>query len=235
MNLIVFENHELNAQQQLCLTGRRFAHVARVLKAQIGDRLRVGELNGQIGTGTVQTITDESLVLGIALDQAPPAPLDVTVVLALPRPKALRRVLRGVTELGVKNIHLIHCLKVEKSYWQSPLVSAHATHAALLEGLEQAMDTQLPGLQLHQRFRPFAEDVLPGLCNGVLSYYADTKGAEAFPATPGSPGLLIIGPETGLIPFEEALLQKAGAQSVNLGSRVLRVETALLSALGRWA
>lgn len=234
MNLLVFESQEL-INQELCLTDRRFVHAKRILKSQPGDRLRVGELGGRIGSGTVQTITDDRLVLNIELDQYPPAPLGVTVVLALPRPKALRRVLRGMTELGVKDIHLIHGLNVEKSYWQSPLVSAQAIHAALVEGLEQSMDTQLPELKVHQRFRPFAEDVLPGMCADMPSYYADTKGKIALPAKPPAPGLLIIGPETGFIPFEETLLQKAGAQSVHLGSRVLRVETALLSALGRWA
>jgi hypothetical protein len=55
-----------------------------------------------------------------------PRPLPLTVVLALPRPKMLRRILRALAEVGVKELHLINSYRVEKSYWQSPLLAPTA-------------------------------------------------------------------------------------------------------------
>lgn len=233
MNLLLFRSEELFEQRYLRLQGRRLSHLHQVLRSQQGDCLRVGELGGQLGTATIEAIDDESATLSIVLATPPPLPLDVTLVLALPRPKMLRRILRGATELGVKNIHLIHSYRVEKSYWQSPLLEVPALEEALLAGLEQSRDTVLPLVQTHRRFKPFAEDLLPSLCRGRLSLLADLASTRPYPAQPKTPALLLVGPEGGFIPFELALLQEAGAQSVSLGQRVLRVETALHSALGR--
>ena len=104
-----------------------------------------------------------SAEIAFSLDQPPPGKLPLTLVLALPRPKMLRRILRTVGECGVRELHLINSYKVEKSFWQSPLLVEHTMRDYLLQGLEQASDTIVPEVQLHTRFKPFAEDLLPTL------------------------------------------------------------------------
>jgi RsmE family RNA methyltransferase len=233
VNLLIFEAREVNAEGQLVLGGRRLGHIIRILKLQPGDTLRIGELGGQIGSGTVLSIDQTQATVAVSLDSSPPAAMPLSLVLALPRPKMLRRILRGISELGVKDIHLINSYRVEKSYWQSPLLSPEGVREALINGLEQSMDTLLPTVSLHRRFRPFAEDVLPGLCGGREALLADPQFEEHYPERPATPALAIIGPEGGFIPFERNLLLAAGARGVNLGRRILRVETALHCVLGR--
>ncbi|WP_439105923.1 16S rRNA (uracil(1498)-N(3))-methyltransferase [Congregibacter sp.] len=233
MNLLIFEADELDAHKQLHLRGRRLRHLNDVLKLQSGDSLRLGQLNGDIGQGVIRAIDNDLAVIAVTLDRASPGPLPLSVVLALPRPKMLRRILRGLAETGVKDIHLINSFRVEKSYWQSPLMQAHALNEALLAGLEQAMDTTMPKVSLHTRFRPFAEDTLPGLCADRDALLADLGAQDSYPNTPAAPSLLLIGPEGGFIPFERQLIQQAGARCVGLGARMLRVETALHCAIGR--
>ena len=193
----------------------------------------VGELDGLLGEGQVLAIDEQVAQLQISLVDEPPPPLPLTVVLALPRPKMLRRILRTLAEVGVKDIHLINSYRVEKSFWQSPLLRPEATREALRAGLEQGMDTRLPRVALHKRFRPFAEDVLPGLCAGRSAFLADPGSAAPYPSQPRHPALLMLGPEGGFIPFERQLLTASGGHPVSLGQRVLRVETALVSILGR--
>ena len=233
MNLLIVETDELDSNKQVRLIGRRLKHLNEILKLQAGDKLRVGQLDGEIGLGLVRAIDTKLAIIDVSLQQAPPTPLPLSVVLALPRPKMLRRILRGLAETGVKDIHLINSFRVEKSYWQSPLLQRDALKEALIAGLEQAMDTVLPEVHLHQRFRPFAEDVLPGLCRGRDALLADLGAADSYPSEPEAPSLLLLGPEGGFIPFERELLQKAGARCVGLGPRMLRVETALHCAIGR--
>lgn len=233
MNLLIFEAEELGANNELKLCGRRLRHLNRVLKFQPGDNVRVGQLNGKVGKGTVRSIDDDLAVIEVSLDQPPPRPLPLTVVMALPRPKMLRRILRGMAETGIKHMHLINSFRVEKSYWQSPLLQEPALQEALLSGLEQAMDTRMPQVHLHRRFRPFAEDSLPSLCDGCDALLGDIGAAEQYPVSPSSPSLLTLGPEGGFIPFERELIVKAGARPVSLGPRMLRVETALHCAVGR--
>ena len=78
----------------------------------------------------------------------------MTLVLALPRPKMLRRILRNVAELGVAELHLINSFRVEKSYWQSPVLGESSVENYLMQGLEQARDTILPEVSCHRRFKP---------------------------------------------------------------------------------
>lgn len=233
MNLILAEPGEIDSAGCLRLTGRRLQHLRTVLRSAPGDRLRVGELGGRLGEGTLLRLNDDDAVLQVHLYRPPPAPLPLRLVLALPRPKMLRRILRAVAELGVKELYLIHSYRVEKSFWQSPLIDATRLGAVLREGLEQAGDTLLPRVELRRRFRPFVEDELPGLCRGHDALLADPRAHAAYPHEPASPSLLAIGPEGGFIPFEHDLLIGAGLRPVRSGARVLRVETALQACIGR--
>lgn len=232
MNLLLFRAVECTPDGLIELRDRRFEHLRQVLGLQTGDTLRVGEIGGAIGTATIVALSDAQATLRAELKHQPPQPLPLSVVLALPRPKMLRRILRCLAEVGVKDIHLVHSYRVEKSYWQSPLLTPAELESALLAGLEQAMDTAVPVVSLHRRFRPFAEDTLPPLCAGREALLAHPGDYPFFPPQPRRPGLLIIGPEGGFIPFEVSLLTRAGARPVTLGPRILRVETALHCALG---
>lgn len=235
MNLLLFKRSELTEDKRIRVRDRRLDHLTKILRADVGDILRVGEIDGHWGEGRVEAVSSESATLSVVTDKNPPPALDVIVVLALPRPKALRRVLRSVAELGVKEIHLIHSFRVEKSYWQSPLVTEDATRFALHEGLEQSVDTMMPRIYRHRRFRPFAEDVLPQLCAARHALLAHPYARHPYPPAPSAPGVLLIGPEGGFIPFENDLMCRAGACAVTLGPRILKVETALNCCLAAYA
>ena len=233
MNLLLVTAGERGRDGRVRIGGRRLKHLREVLRIEVGDTLRVGELHGRLGLGTVEALTAEAATLRISLTEAPPPPLAVTLVLALPRPKMLRRILRAIAELGVKELHLINSLRVEKSFWHSPLLEQSNLEAALLDGLEQARDTILPKVRQHPRLRPFAEDTLPALCKDRHAFLGEPRARTPYPAAPASPALLIIGPEGGFIPFEVELFKRAGATPARLGPRTLRVETALPALLGR--
>ena len=120
MNLLLAKPAELCDDGRLVVTDGRLRHLREVLRISSGDRVRVGVLGGRIGTGFIENLSAQAATLSLTLDRDPPLPLALTVVLALPRPKMLRRILRSCAEVGVKNIHLINSFRVEKSFWQSP-------------------------------------------------------------------------------------------------------------------
>jgi len=233
MNLILLEESDYISPDRIRLTGRRLDHLNAVLKAAPGDILQVGQLNGLVGTGKVIQLQAESAVLEVALDREPPPPQPITLLLALPRPKVLKRVLQGVTAMGIKQIILLNTWRVEKSYWQSPLLTPDGIREQLLLGLEQGCDTRLPELQLRPRFKPFVEDELPERVDGRLALVAHPGSSCPCPADIRQPALLAIGPEGGFLPYELDKLQAAGCQPIHLGERPLRVETAVMAILGR--
>jgi len=233
VNLLLLDEGDFSAPGRVELRDRRLRHAQRVLRVAAGDRLRVGLVGGRRGSGEVLRIDDQGLELAITLDAEPPPKLPLTLILALPRPKVLRRVLQAVTSLGAARIYLIHAYRVEKSYWQSPFLEPAALENQLRLGLEQAGDTLLPQLELRRRFRPFVEDELPALAAGSSALVADPRGEEPCPRGLSGEVTLVVGPEGGFIPFELELLEQAGGRPVHLGERILRVETALPALVGR--
>ncbi|MCI5151399.1 MAG: hypothetical protein D3916_18805, partial [Candidatus Electrothrix sp. MAN1_4] len=89
----------------------------------------------------------------------PPSTSAVELILALPRPIMLQRILKQATVMGIRRLHLIRSAKVEKSFFQTPVLEPEKIRELLLEGLTQAMDTCLPEVHIHRRFKPFVQDV----------------------------------------------------------------------------
>lgn len=233
MNLLLLEDADFVAADRAVLSGRRLKHLHEVHGAESGDSLRVGRLGGLMGRGTLLTLDEQHAELRVELDQPPPTKLPLTLLLALPRPKMLKRVLQTVAAMGVPRLVLLNSYRVEKSFWQTPFLEPEAIREQLLLGLEQARDTVLPEVSIEKRFKPFVEDRLPAISADTLGLVGHPGDYPACPRAVSEPVTLAIGPEGGWIPYEVDLLTKAGLQPVQLGARILRVETAVTALLSR--
>lgn len=234
MNIVLFSEADFISDNLIAIRdARRLAHISQVHQIKLGETLKVGLLNGNMGSGLVIFINETEIQLQVSLTQAPPKVLPVTLVLALPRPKMLKRTLQTIATLGVKKIYLINSYRVEKSYWQTPLLEEEAIHEHLLLGLEQGCDTMLPEVHLIKRFKPFVEDHLKDIVGDSRALVAHPYTDLPCPAQIDYTITLAIGPEGGFIPYEIDLLQKCGFTAVNLGERIMRVETVVPYLLGR--
>jgi RsmE family RNA methyltransferase len=233
MNLALLFDEDFTSPTQVELTGRRFTHLRSVRKVMVGDQIPVGLVNGDIGTGTILHLTDSTARLAVVFNQPPPPALPLTLVLAMPRPKMFRRTLQTCASLGVKTIWLINSYKVEKSFWQTPWLSDDDLRANLTLGLEQARDTVMPEIHIRKLFKPFAEDELPELVTNKQALVAHPGTQTPCPVHVSNQTLLCVGPEGGFTPYEVGKLNDAGCQSVHLGARILRVETAVPALISR--
>ena len=234
VNLILLRPDDLDADgRRARLRGRRLSHIANIQRVKLGDVLRVGLLNGPVGTGEVIGLGD-SIELRLELDRAPPASLPATLIVALPRPLILKRVLHAATTLGIKRLVLLAARRVERSFWQSKALRPDAVREQLILGLEQACDTALPEVILAPHFRPFVEGELPELQRGTLALVAHPGAATPCPRGPlTQPVTLAIGPEGGFNDFEIGELATAGLEPVHIGERILRVDAAVSALIGR--
>ncbi|MFV3329452.1 16S rRNA (uracil(1498)-N(3))-methyltransferase [Pseudomonas sp. NY15437] len=233
MNLLLLDDADFVAADRVILRDRRFTHLQDVHRAESGDRLRVGRLGGLMGEGHLLRLEANEAELQVSFDQAPPAKLPLTLLLALPRPKMLRRVLQTVAAMGVPRLVLLNSYRVEKSFWQTPFLDPEAIREQLILGLEQARDTVLPEVIIEKRFKPFVEDRLPALAAGSLGLIGHPGPWPECPRALSEPVTLAIGPEGGWIPYEVDKLREAGLNPVQLGERILRVETAVTALLAR--
>ena len=259
MNLILLNENELDRHGLATLVGRRAKHICEVIKPRVGDRLNAGIIDSDIGKAEVIAITgsdgadnEASVTLKFdndTLRNSSAAAIDISLVIALPRPKVTRRIIGLCTECGVKDIHFINSYRVEKSFWQSPLLSDDKVHKQIILSLEQSKDTQLPRIHFHKRFKPFVEDQLPEIAKGKQALVAhpydakinleDSKNIEAsddkLAELKQQPRIIAVGPEGGFIPYEIELLQQAGFDTLGLGPRIYRVETVIPLLLGKLA
>ena len=233
MNLLLLDTADFIADDRVLLRDRRLTHLQQVHRAEAGEQLRVGRVGGNMGSGQLLRLDAHEAELQVSFDQPPPAKLPVTLLLALPRPKMLRRVLQTVAAMGVPRLVLLNSYRVEKSFWQTPFLEPAAIHEQLILGLEQARDTVLPKVMIEKRFKPFVEDRLPQLAADTLGLVGHPGDFPHCPRAVTQPVTLAIGPEGGWIPYEVDKLAAAGLRPVQLGERILRVETAVSALLAR--
>ena len=233
MNLLLLNSDDFIAENRVRITDRRLQHLKTVNKASAGQTLRAGLLGGLQGQATLLSINQDAAELQVNLVSLPPAKLPITLLLALPRPKMLRRTLQTIASMGVAKLVLINSYRVEKSFWQTPFLQPEALHEQLILGLEQARDTVLPEIILAKRFKPFVEDELPAMAANTRGLIAHPGDYPECPRALSEPVTLAIGPEGGWIPYEVELLSQAGLNPVQLGERILRVETAVPALLAR--
>lgn len=203
-------------------------HLQQVLTVKTGDTIKVGIKNGQLGTAIIGSISDACVELTqIHCDTMPPTKLPLTVILAIPRPKVLRRLVMDMTAMGVQKLILVNSYRSEKSYWQSPLLSK--IDAYIVEGLQQGCDTMPLQVECQKRLKPFVEDTLPKLIHGkqaiIAHPYAERHFSQVYHAK--MPTVLIIGAEGGFIDYEIELFKKVGCRPAHIGQRILRTETAV--------
>ena len=227
MNLLLLSPEDCPEPGVARLAGRRLKHVREVHRAAVGESLRVGLVGGLMGDGEIMALSREELQLRFVLDTPPPPKLPLTLLLSLPRPKMLRRILQTVAGMGVQRLVLMNSYRVEKSFWGSPWLEGSALREQLLLGLEQVRDTVLPEIILEPLFKPFVEDRLTALCRNTRCLVAHPGARDSCPVALNQPLTLAIGPEGGFIPYEVDKLRAAGFAAVHLGPRILRVETAV--------
>ena len=235
MNLILVEPSEVGAAGGVLLSGTRATHVQQVLKAVPGTTVRIGIVDGPRGLGTVMSSTPETVTLHCAFEAGIPERPPVDLLLALPRPKVLRRLWAQLAALGVGRIILTNAARVERHYFDTHVVAPACFRPLLIEGLQQARDTRLPSVTIHRRLKVLLEDELDAIAGAALRVVAD-------PAEPGSVGetiaaqatdrlLVAVGPEGGWTDFERQLFDRLGFHRVGLGSRTLRSDTACVALL----
>ncbi|HOW96830.1 MAG TPA: RsmE family RNA methyltransferase [Kiritimatiellia bacterium] len=234
MNLILIESPELRGDR-VHLSDARAEHITAVLKARLGDEIRVGLLNGNRGRAAVIAIEKGAVELDCRFDEPAPPPPRVDLLLALPRPKVMRRLWAQLAAMGVGRIILTNAWKVEKMYFDSHVLRPEGYRPPLIEGLQQAGDTRLPDVHVFKQFKILIEDELDGLFPDGLRLLArpgeGSSVLDAVPAARSGRVLLAVGPEGGWIPYEEELLTAHGFLPVSMGTRPLRTDTACLALL----
>jgi RsmE family RNA methyltransferase len=229
VNLILFDTQ--SNRYDLDRNDDRHRHIHRILKAAIGDTLRVGVANGAEGTATVVQTGKDGTTLDAQWERPGRSPLPVEVILGHPRPPVLQRLFRDLASMRIRRLTVFAGDLGERSYYASSVWDGMETR--LREGASQGRHTALPEVVRVSRLEEALDQVGDG-----KSYFGavDRAGAITFRdmlseiAAYRSDDLsviLCIGPERGFSDRETELLAHRSVRPVSLGASVLRTETAV--------
>lgn len=239
MNRILFEPEEVRDDGIAAVADERARHIAEVLKAHPGDRLKTGIVDGPIGTAEVLAVEADSAAPAgwrVALrlrEEGESLQPWIDLVLAPPRPRVLKRLLPQLAALGVGKIWLVGAAKVEKDFWGATLLKPEIYRPLLIDGLMQCGASILPQIEvcrnlralLARRFGTPADE-----CRVIAHPYG---GERAIAAAAGRRIVLAVGPEGGWTDGEVAAFEACGFLRYSLGPRILRTDTALVALISR--
>jgi 16S rRNA (uracil1498-N3)-methyltransferase len=225
---------------RLTLAGDEHKYLARVLRARAGDRLTLFDGAGtEVEAEVARVGTRETeLALGARRAGAVTAPpVAITLLVAAPRGARLELVIQKTTELGVARIVPIVS---ERSVARPEPKQRARWERIAREAARQCGRADVP--RVDEPVALAAAVVAPDLPAARFALWEAERGqslraalARAYSAEARGrrhpPTALLVGPEGGFPSDELALATAAGFVPVSLGPRVLRVETAAITAV----
>ena len=259
MNRILFEPGEIR-DGRATFSDARAEHVLNVLHGAEGQTLKTGVLDGPVGTSVIERIEGNAVTVRCT-HETPSLQPWLDLILAPPRPRAMKRLLPQLASLGVRRIVLIGAEKVEKAFWGAQLLKEEIYRPLLIDGLQQAGTTIVPTIHIAKKFKRFLDfqfnsdfggqsplivahpsplrgqsPVIRGQSPAILGGQAPNVPAILGGQAPNVWGLspvLAVGPEGGWTDAEVGILEEKGFLRMSLGPRILRTDTALIALISR--
>lgn len=210
---------------ELRVEGEPYKHLFRARRLGVGDRLRV--VDGRGGARWAEVVRIDRSAAALTLGEPAPAnepALRLDLFVPTFRPERASWMVEKVTELGVWAIRFLHTERAPRQLGEGTLDRLRRVAAA---ALEQCHGARLPEISGPHEWRELA-----GLVEGAGERWVLDPEAEAGSgsdrAAPSAAALLV-GPEGGWSPREQAELRAAGWRPVGLGPRILRIETAAVA------
>ncbi len=242
------------------LLGDQAAHLARVLRATPGQIYDI-VANGFLHRAEIISVNDSEVLFTLHEELETDAALPLHLLLAVFKFDHMEWAIEKATELGIARITPILARRTEKHLAQSALKRSERWRRIVLEASKQSRRTTIPEIPNPIYLKPALEqeattptrlllsetEQTTTLTTALESSTANNKSgcptsglsdvgfdpsAEASSATnPNITHALAIGPEGGWTPEEISLFTQHNWQSVTLGPRILRAETAAIAAI----
>lgn len=208
-------------------------HAREVLRLQAGANVRVFDGAGQEYEAVLQSVTRRSVEarLAGAVSARPESPLRLVLALSPLKGDRMELVIQKATELGVAEIQAVVMARTEAIARPALAGARHERWEKVASGAaEQCGRAVVPRVGLATTLtellaRPFVGRRV------VLVESPGPPPLRTLPPPPASSLLVLVGPAGGWEPVEVERLLSAGFDAASLGPRILRSETAALTAI----
>jgi len=237
MNLVLLFPGDFTDPTHVTLTDYRAEHIREIHRASVGKTLKMGLVNSGVGEGTITHIQGSAITIEVRIPDVRPETPRVSLILALPRPQTLKKVLETAGAFGLRKVVLVATERVQKSFFSSKLLKDKSWMKHLRLGMEQGGRTYLPEISVEPSLKPCFQnlhDHFPGAVRLIAHPGQEASLWETPLALEGSRNVVCaVGPEGGWVDQEVALFRDAGFQSIRLGDTVHRVENAVTALLAQ--
>ena len=216
----------------IALSSGAAQHVGKVLRMQAGEQLTLFCGDNREFTATILEVLKKDIRVHIdsVTHMSLESPCSIHLAQGIPRGEKMEWIVQKATELGVATIsplltqhgsvkHDTARLEKKRHQWQAIAISA----------CEQSGRNHIPLIHMPCSFEAYLKQQQPALNKWILDPYSPhTLKSQVKHSTHIA---LLIGPEGGFHEDEIKLARESGYQSLSLGPRILRTETATIAAL----
>ncbi len=217
-------------------------HAFHVMRVREGDQITLFDGKGNEATATVETAAKRQVICrteGAVLVNRENE-VQLTLGIAMPKGDRAKDLVERLTELGVNQLVPIHC---QRTQWAVTENSIAKWQRIMIDACKQSGRNQLMQIASPVYFRDWlASDTMPTSCTRYLAH-PPTESKTVVPncsfnetrtVVPNCSGkaqfAIAIGPEGGFNVDEVTLAESQGWQSLSLGNRIYRIETAAIIA-----
>ncbi len=226
----IYCNGSLTPHTTATLDERSYRHLIQVLRLKVDDPLTLFDGSGLQFTASIQQVNKKSITVAIGsieeIDRE--SPVHTHLYQGISKGERMDYTIQKATELGVNDITPLFCertvvkldskrLKSRVEHWQGVAIAA----------CEQSGRNRIPTVHPPQKLSAMTKPETP--FRFLLNPESTTSLADHIPNQEGI--ALLVGPEGGLSTEEIHHAQDRGWQSIRLGPRILRTETAAVAAL----
>jgi len=224
--------HDLAAGAELALDPGQSRYLAAVMRQAVGDEVLL--FNGRDGEwrSAITVIGKRAVgVKAVSLERPQGTGPDLDLIVALVKRGRLETIVEKAAELGARRVRLVTTERTNAERARVERLTLIATEAA-----EQTGRLDLPEIVEPVKL----EKLIAGWTPGRRLLFCDEAGdakpiLNALAGEPGGPWGVLIGPEGGFSAKERATLRALDyAVPASLGPRILRADTAAISALTLW-
>ncbi|MCI5140559.1 MAG: 16S rRNA (uracil(1498)-N(3))-methyltransferase [Candidatus Electrothrix sp. ATG1] len=228
MRRFFYDPNIQESEAQILITGPEAHHIRNVLRMQLGDRAELFDGKGTVVSGKISRISSKEVVFQVlSRTDAADAGVPLTLAQAVLKGKKMDLVIQKATELGVDTFVPVitrYCgnsgrAGQQSKRWQRIMLEACKQCRRPIP-MQICSPTELQELPLSE-----GEHKIMPWENETDTSFSDLELSN------GQPVLMLIGPEGGFHPSEVVYAQEVGFRTISLGPRILRAETAALTAV----
>ena len=239
MHRFVTEERISGVGEEISLGKEESAHASKVLRLRPGEAVQLIDGENRYDAVLTEVSAEETKARVTALCPSPEAPARAVLWQGLPKADKLEWIIQKATELGVWEIWPVEMLRSVARLGKNDPKKQERLSRIALEAAKQSGRAHVPEVRAAVSFDKALKRLEEEPFDLILVAWEEehalplSKAIGEYRQFNGIPGrvLIVIGPEGGIDEAEQQRLAALGAQSVTLGPRILRTETAGLCAL----